>query len=289
MAITSTTCGIMCWMKRIGSALVLTGCFNVPAAPPDATPGLGPWGPVSPALTAMNDDDPTLTDDMLEMYFNRDSDIYVTTRATTSDLWGPPVLVAELSSSFVETTPEIVGDGLTIYFASDRTLTAGGEDIFRSTRKGPTDPWSEPVNVAELSSPGFDAAATRDEDGFAFVLYSDRSSAYYEIYETVRPSNQLPWPAPTVHSELSLGIGGADPMLSLDSTTIYYDSLVSGGGDLYMATRPSFTGKFNTPLPIGELNTALYLEEDPWVSPDGHHIFFASNRDGAEGIYEASR
>jgi hypothetical protein len=279
-------------MKRIASAVAfVAGCFNLPAPPPDAKPGLGPWGPASPAFTAMRDDDPTLTDDMLEMYFNRASDIYVTTRASTSDPWGTPMLVAELSSSFSEETPEIVGDGLTIYFASDRTLTAGGEDIFRSTRKSRTLPWSEPVNVAELSSPGFDGAATRDADGFAFVLYSDRTSTY-EIYETVRPSTELAWPPPSVHSELSSGIGGAhgaNPMLSLDSSTIYYDAPVSGGGDLYMATRRGFAGAFDLPLSIAELNTALYIEEDPWVSPDGHHIFFASNRDGTEGIYEASR
>jgi hypothetical protein len=275
-------------MKRIASALLLAGCFNVPAAPPDGKPDLGPWGSASPAFTAMSDNDPTLTDDMLEMYFHRANDIYMTTRASTIDPWGTPTLVAELSSSFEETTPEIVGDGLTIYFASDREPSAGGDDIFRSTRKGRTSAWSDPVPAAELSSPGFDGAPTRDANGFAFVLYSDRASKY-EIYETVRPSSELSWPAPSVHSELSFGVGGANPMLSLDSSTIYYDSSVSGGGDLYRATRPSFTGAFNPPAPIGELNTALYIEEDPWVSPDGHHIFFASNRDGTEGIYEASR
>jgi hypothetical protein len=294
----------------IAGSLGVAACFNPPAAPPDGPlfdvrrpmdienccdgfdgpkTDLGPWGPASAAFTAMGDDDPTLTDDLLEMYFNRSSDIYVTTRATTLDPWSTPTLVAELSSSYAETTPEIVGDGLTIYLASNRTLTAGREDIFKSTRQSRTSVWTTPIHVAELSSVGFDGAATRDANDLAFVLYSDRNSTF-EIYETVRTSTgTTPWPSPSVHSELSSGVGDADPMLSLDRSTIYYDSSVSGGGDLYMATRPGFMGTFGTPQAITELNTALYIEEDPWVSADGHHVFFASNRDGTEGIYEASR
>jgi hypothetical protein len=226
----------------------LGGCFNPPPALPDAPPDgprfdspwgpgdvwdgpkqvvFGPWSPPMPVLTAMGDDDPTLTEDMLEMYFNRSSDIYVAKRATTADPFGTPTRVDELSSTSPETTPEITYDGLTIYFASRRTPTLGVEDIWMATRASRTAAWNTPVHVTELSSSGFDGAATRDANGLAFVLYSDRSGTL-EIYESFRNSTANPFPAPTVHSELTSGVGDYDPMLSLDLETIYYDSSMSG-------------------------------------------------------------
>ena len=40
--------------------------------------------------------------------------------------------------------------------------------------------------------------------------------------------------------------------------------------------------------PVSELNTDD-SEEDPWISEDGRHIFFMSDRNGRRRIYEASR
>src|SRR5262245_48718825 len=104
-----------------------------------------PWQPptrvilVLPAAGAV--DDPTLTDDRLELYFNFQADIFVATRASVGAPWSAPVRVAELSSTANETTPEITGDGLTIYFASDRVGTLGGEDIWIATRRARGQAW----------------------------------------------------------------------------------------------------------------------------------------------------
>jgi hypothetical protein len=286
--------------------LAASGCFNPPAAPPDAPDApygydgpegedafdapieFRPWGAVTVVLPAMGDDDPTLTEDMLELYFNRNSDIYVATRATVADPFGTPALVSELSTSFAETTPEVSANGLTIYFASRNTPTLGVEDIWMATRLSRSDPWSAPVHVTELSSTAFDGAPTPTVDDIGLVMYSDRSGSL-EIYESTRQFPSDPWNAPVVHAELTTGSGELDPMLSPDRLTIYYDSAASNGGDLYVARRASPMASFFTPAPIAELNTPLALEEDPWVSPDGRHMFFASNRTGTEGIYEASR
>src|SRR5262245_53540373 len=84
-------------------------------APPADTAALGPWGTPAPTFAGTDDDDPSLTADLRELYFNRASDIYRATRASPSDAWSTPELVAELSSAASETTPEITGDGLTIF------------------------------------------------------------------------------------------------------------------------------------------------------------------------------
>src|SRR5689334_18078295 len=87
----------------------------------DAVDASTTWGTPDAQFAGGDDDDPTLPSDMLEMYFNRNTDIYVTTRADLASAWATPTLVTQLSSASAETTPEISYDGLTIWFASDRT------------------------------------------------------------------------------------------------------------------------------------------------------------------------
>ena len=79
------------------------------------------WGtPVALSVTTEGaDHDPTLTGDMLELYFNRNSDIYVTTRASLLEPWGTPGRVAELSTAANESTNRVSLDGLAIYFSTD--------------------------------------------------------------------------------------------------------------------------------------------------------------------------
>ncbi|MFB0556216.1 MAG: LamG-like jellyroll fold domain-containing protein [Phycisphaerae bacterium] len=90
------------------------------------------WGePVNlgpPINTAHNDFMPTISADGLSLFFSSDrpggyggyyGDIWVTTRATTDDLWGEPVnLGPTVSSLYNEADPSISADGSTLYFNS---------------------------------------------------------------------------------------------------------------------------------------------------------------------------
>src|ERR1041385_2596536 len=122
-------------------------------APADSI-GMGMWTNIATVLPGapVGDDDPTLTSDLLELYFNRSSDIYVSRRSKVSDPWGAPSLVTELSSASGETTPEITSNGLTIFISSDKAPTTGGEDIWMSTRVSRSAAWSTPVHIDALSS-----------------------------------------------------------------------------------------------------------------------------------------
>jgi len=66
--------------------------------------------------------------------------------------------------------------------------------------------------------------------------------------------------------------------------------LTQGGTtDLFQATRADASSPFASSLaPISELNTSA-SEEDPWISQDGRHILFTSDRSGRSRIYEAWR
>ncbi len=251
-------------------------------APVDAI-ALGPWG-TPQQVFATDEDDPTLTADQLEMYLNKGGDIYATTRESLTDEWAMPAKVIELSSASNETTPELTSDGLTIYVASRRTPTLGQEDIWMATRASRTSTWDPPTRIVELSSCLLDMAATPHADGKTLVLTSSRGGIP-AIYVSTRASATDPWGLPVELTELASAIGDLDAVLSADAKTIYWGSASSGGGDLMQATRDSVTDPFGAPEVITELSDPLLLEADPWVSPEGRHMFF--ERDG--GIWESSR
>jgi hypothetical protein len=108
-------------------------------------------GPVAELNTEFEDEQPAIRRDGLEMFFvsNRHdpgtgclgpgalgkSDIYVSTRASTSDPWGPPVnLGTPINTAGAEGRPAISFDGTRLYFFSDGRGGSGSTDLFVSTR-----------------------------------------------------------------------------------------------------------------------------------------------------------
>lgn len=97
-----------------------------------------------PNVNSMVDDgQPNLSRDGLELYFysartdlpgaQGGNDIYVATRASSSDAWSTPVnLGRAVNSSASETRPSLSWDGTTLYFGSTR---AGTSDIYVTTRQ----------------------------------------------------------------------------------------------------------------------------------------------------------
>jgi hypothetical protein len=247
--------------------------------PSDAAPPTGPWGTATVVFPGgVADDDPTLTADLLELYFNRNSDIYVTTRTAIGSPWSVPSLVTELSTASPETTPEITSDGLTIFLSRS-------DDIYVATRPNRATAWSTPVVVTELDSASIDAASAPTDDLLAIVLTSDRLTVYSDLFISTRATVAAVWSAPVPLAEVNSAYADFSPMLSQDRLTIYFDSGRNGvDEDLYMATRTTTALPFSTPTPITELDTPA-AEDDPWVSPDGHHIVF----ERAGQLYEASR
>jgi hypothetical protein len=84
-------------------------------------------------------------------------------------------------------------------------------------------------------------------------------------------------PINSPHDELS-GI-------TVDSgRTLYFARTDAGQNDLYVSHREGDV--WGRPLALSALNTALYNELNPTISPDGSRIFFVSNRAGGTGGYD---
>ena len=104
--------------------------------------GFGPAVLIEELSTAAQDGHPNLRRDGLEIFFfsNRPgslgNDIYVATRAKTTDPWSTPVnLGPAVNSEASETRPSLSWDGRTLYFGSNRPGGEGDADHYVTNRR----------------------------------------------------------------------------------------------------------------------------------------------------------
>ena len=291
----------------IGAAL-LVGCGDgleiALGAAPDAATTSPPMGFSNPQIVPTlppvvgDDEKPTLPSDMLELYFLStraggpgSGDVWRATRAQRSDAWSAPTLVSEVSTSYRETSPAVSSDGLTLWVGSDRPGGVGNLDIWVSTRATRSDSWGAPTAVSELNSPG-DEIPRPPGGGGALMPMAYRLSLAdgYQTYIATRLDPSRPWTAPAKLTEVDTSAIDVDGFLTSDALTIYFssDRAVLGDQDLFVGGRVSASLPFGEFAPFSLLNTPA-TERDPWVSPDGAEMYFASNRSGAMRIYHAAR
>jgi hypothetical protein len=257
--------------------------------------------PVPDAPSVGKYDDPSVTQDLLQLFFNVDfpkekdasEDIWVVTRASRDEPWGRAEPVTELNTSARETGIAISPDGLTIWFSSDRD--GDGLDVYVSTRESADpsarSPWSEPVRVTSLSTDDDDLVSGISVDQLTLTLARREGPGKdYDIYISTRSSLDAEWsPAVPLDALNTDGKDGDASVVGADGLTLVYTQGPDGGhGDLFMARRPSLDAPFNADdvTALDELNTE-YDERDAWVSPDLDYIIFSSNRrDGTEDSYQ---
>lgn len=240
------------------------------------------------------DDNPTLTEDQLEIFFTSrrsggagSTDIWHARRASVADPFGAPEPLTELNTAEFESSPAVAPDGLTLWFGSAREGSLGETDIWKSVRSTRDSAWSEPEHVPLLSStaadiprpPGFGGrvmplASRRNEGGIYWTYFAERAAATDEFAEP-RLLEELASPDASV----------VDAFLTEDGLTLWFNRTPQGGnGDLYRAARPSPAAPFGEPELVPDLSTEDE-ERDPWLSSDGRTLYFSSDRDGELQIY----
>jgi Tol biopolymer transport system component len=240
-------------------------------------------------------DNPSLTADMLEMFFTSErnggpADIFVAERSERSAPFGPAERVAALSAAGVETSPAVSADGLTIWFASDRAGGQGDLDIWVATRDARGADWSAPENLAALNSSEKEIPRPPGQRARVMPMATDRDMpGYYQIHFAERSASTTQFGEPEHVAELSFpDESTVDGFLSDDGLTLFYvTGPPFGPADLYVAARRSTADPFEYNTPLTELNTASD-ERDPWLSPDGRELYFASDRGGQYDIYVAA-
>src|SRR5499427_5249082 len=134
-------------------------------------------------------DNPTLTADLLEIFFTSDrpggsggGDVWSARRSDLLHPFSPPTAVTEVNTSTFETSSAISADGLTLWFGSDRPEGAGSTDIWVSTRASRTGTWSAPDNVLALNTAAEDIPRPPGQHGLVMPLSS--KAATPDAYQT---------------------------------------------------------------------------------------------------------
>lgn len=265
------------------------------APPPELGPFAKPTFITAVSLAGYNDDDPTLTDDRLELYFNSNrpgglggGDLWLSARTSIEEPWGKPKLVAGLNTMYSETAPEVSADGLTLWFSSNRPGGKGKQDIFVSKRQSRAQVWGTPARVAALNSIENDYSPTVDGAGTRVIFFSTRAGGDHDLFTAARVTPASPWGAPVALAELNTGDSESDPFLSADGLTLTFGTGPVGVLDIVVTTRTDRDGPFAAPREIAELNSTAH-DTDPWLSSDGRHIVLMSKRSGDNEVYESTR
>lgn len=244
-------------------------------------------------------ENPSLTSDLLELYFtsarpDRTGDtggnVWLARRSTPEGPFDAPVDLPEVNSAAFETSAAVSTDGLTLWVGSDRPGGAGVLDVWRSTRASRSAAWSAPVNVPELNSPSRDLPRPLGNHGLTMPMSSERDSPErYQSFLADRASQSAAFAEPRAIPELAFSDRSTvDAFLDDDGLTLFFSSSKPGEpADLYLAVRSSVSEPFSAPSPLHELNTAAE-ERDPYLTADGSSFYFVSNRDGLLNIYQAA-
>jgi Tol biopolymer transport system component len=216
------------------------------------------WGPpenLGPAINSPSQDSLScISNDGLTLYFgsNRPErygnfDIYMTTRATKNDPWGPAAnMGTNINSSATDGEPSISSDGLEFYFESFRDGGYGGADIYVAKRATENDPWGAPVNLGPVvNTPYREQWLSLSPDGL-LLLFSDHTNAssflpggygQADMWTTRRASRADPWQAPVnLGPKLNSSLHDGTPRISPDGSTLYFFSSREGSWNNYQAS-----------------------------------------------------
>jgi hypothetical protein len=274
---------------------------------------------VAELASSSRSDNPTLTGDLLEIYFTTDrvsgnGDVWFATRTAATAPFGTPAPVTAVNTDSFETSSAISTDGLTLWFGSDRAGGLGANDIWVTQRATRASAWSTPVDVVPLNTPADDIPRPPGEHALVMPMASTKvtdhnpAAGNYQTYLATRATPAASFGPPVAIPELDdADRSTVDGFLTDDGLTMFFSSAplaesadaavtASDGGrsgdagvansDLFAAWRRSTSEPFSVPLPLDDLNTSAD-ERDPWLSPDGTTLYFTSDRSGVLNIYTA--
>ena len=266
------------------------------------------FGTPIPVLTVSSEYDegaPRISADGLSLYFcgwinNRPggyggADIWVSRRATTAKGWGPPVnLGPEVNSPAMDVSPCISANGLELYFASRRSGGYGDADLYVTRRETTEARWGEPENLGPVfNNSAWDGAPNLSADNLSLYFFSWRDGQHPggDIFVATRASLSEPWSQPlNVGAPINTqAYGEWASSISSDGLILFFcDSLPlrpdgHGGGDLWVATRPTRSDRWSAPLNLGVPVNSPAREAGVSLSADGSTLYFHSDRPGGPG------
>ncbi len=229
-----------------------------------------------------------------------DYDLYVATRETTEDEWGPAVNLGPTVNSPTthnEGCPSISADGLELFFSGQswqgNATGHGASDLWVTRRASLSDPWTAPENLGALVNTAYDdCEPSISADGLSLYLASDRPGGFssWDLWVTTRKTKDDPWEEPMNLGEPINSYGAHAPSISSDGLVLFFSSGSSRGGlgqrDIWMARRATDTSPWGGPVNLGPaINTPAH-DLVPCISHDGRTLYFCSWGRPAIGVFD---
>ena len=242
--------------------------------------------------------DPFVTQDELTIYFSSQrtqsnqtsmgQDIWTASRSSPSAAFGASTLFAPANSFATESKLSLTADGSDFVVASDR---GGNLDLWEASDGSAGSAFPVPTTA---TFPSVDTSAAQldphiSEDGLR-IYYAPTDFGAQHIALTRRTARGSAFDAPTELANLDTDTeGDEDPTVTADETVIVFSTRrdVTLGVQIYYATRASAGSDFEAPLPLASINTPGF-EGDPEVAGDGCRLYFSSDRDGRQQLYQAT-
>lgn len=279
--------------------IALAGCGRIGFEPrlgvadgstDDAAPCAGPFGSPRP-VTEVNSSDTdwgAYMTDGGELYFSSDRpggpgslDLYVARRPSPSEPFGPPVMIAELSTASFEDNPWLEPDGLRMWF--DR-----GSDVHTATRATMSSPWVDQGPVAAFSGPDFEDALELSPDLLTAYFGSDRpgGAGDVDLWYATRASASVPF---GTASPLSINTAAYDccPHVLPGGREVLFGHKTPSAQQLVAARAPD--GTLGTPTIYPPLAGVPGDVIDTWTTSDGVYLGFSGDRGTGYDLYLMER
>ncbi len=160
---------------------------------------------------------------------------------------------------------------------SSMTANAQSGDAVKLSKE-----WNEPKSVGTpINSISWEDAPSISPDGT--VLYFTRGRDR-EVYTYVSKKAGETWGEPQSLDEINLKSFPTGAAHTQDGKNLYFSSIRPGGvgeADLYITENAD--GKWKNLKNVGKPINTKAMEAEPFISPDGNTLYFASNRSGGKG------
>jgi len=210
----------------------------------------------------------------------------------------PANLGSSINTAASEFQMTLTADGHTMYFASNRPGTFGGNDLWVSKRQDRNAPWGPAVNLGpNINSAANEAGPflTPDEHCLYFTSRRPGGLGGSDLWKSCRdnrheefganPSVNLGPPLNTTFDD-DAGAFYVDPSTGL-LVIIFPSTRPPNQGDLdFWTASQNADSTWSDPVPVEELNTPFREGGHPSISPDGLTIYFTSDRPGGLGAFD---
>jgi len=257
-----------------------------------------------PFINTQNfDGGPELSDDGLTLLFGSarlnslgqlDEDIYIATRETTAQRFGPARNLGPSINSlgFGDYSPDLSLDGLTLYFSSSRPGGLGEADLYVTTRESIDDPWEPPQNLGpNVNTPYFEGQPSISANGKTLYWDSVRPDGVgdFDIWMATRGNVGRDFgPAVNVGPEVNTVGPEFGAAISQNEKQLFFSSARPGNVgqvDIWVVERKRKSDPWDIPINLDTLNSPLF-QAMPTFRGNGREVCFMAFRPGGFGALD---